>query len=466
MQVVCQNSCMSDEINRIYQAQQQFFATYASRDIPFRKAQLHKLHSAVKIHEHRLLDALHADLHKSAIEGYLTEIGLVLSECSHALAHVHQWARPKMIRPALVQLPSTCWIYPQPRGISLIIAPFNYPLQLALVPLVGALAAGNTAVIKPSEYTPHVSAAIAELVRETFDPQVVAVVEGDADVARQLLVHEWDYIFFTGSTSVGKVVAQAAAQHLTPCLLELGGKSPAIVAADADIRQTAKRIAWGKWVNAGQTCVAPDYVLVDRRVEQPLLAALGQVLHQFYGEDAQRSPDYGRIVNTRHYERLAALIPSGRVVQGGQMDRTERYIAPTILTDVALDSPIMQEEIFGPLLPVIPYDSLDQALGWVNARPKPLALYIFASDKMLQERVLRETQSGNACVNECTVQFGSSFMPFGGVGPSGLGQYHGKYSFAAFSHSRSVLKRWRSDFWFRWLPYTRLADKIFRLLLR
>lgn len=450
----------------LQQAQRDYFASHGTKDIMFRRTQLQKLYAAVKQHERALLDALHADLHKGDTEAYFSEIGLVLSECSHALANLERWARPKVVRPALVQLPATCWVYPESRGVSLIIAPFNYPLMLILVPLIGALAAGDTAVLKPSEYTPHVAQAIDNLVRETFAPELVTVVQGDAEIAKQLLALPWDFIFFTGSTGVGRIVAQAAAQHLTPCLLELGGKSPTIVAADADIALAAKRIAWGKWINAGQTCIAPDYVLVDRRVEQALLDALSQILRQSYGEDARLSNDYGRIVSVRHAERLVGLMASGRVVHGGQVDVHERYIGPTVLSDVALDSPIMQEEIFGPLLPVIGYDSLDEALRWVNARPAPLSLYVFSQDKALQERVLRETQSGNACVNDCTVQFGSLHLPFGGVGPSGMGRYHGRATFEAFSHSRSVLKKWGFDVWFRWLPYSRLANRMFRLLLR
>ncbi len=450
----------------VQQAQRDFFASHATKDVAFRQAQLRALYAAVKKREAKLLAALYADLHKGNVEGYFSEVGFVLNECSHALANITRWARPNMVRPALVQLPATCWVYPEPLGMALIIAPYNYPLQLLLAPLIGALAAGDTAVLKPSEYTPHVAQAIEDMVRETFDPAVVTVVQGDAEVSKQLLALPWDFIFFTGSTSVGRVVAQAAAQHLTPCLLELGGKSPAIVTADADIVSTAKRIAWGKWINAGQTCVAPDYVLVDRRIAQSLLNELSNTVRRFYGEDAQQSVDYGRIVNARHFQRLAALMASGRVVQGGQMDVATRYIAPTILTDVALDSPIMQDEIFGPLLPVIAYDTLDEALAWVNARPTPLSLYVFSQNKQLQARVLRETQSGNACVNDCTVQFGSPYLPFGGVGASGLGRYHGKATFEAFSHPRSVLKRWNFDVWFRWLPYGRVAERMFRLLLR
>ena len=364
-------------LSALQQAQRDYFASHATRDIAFRRAQLQKLYVAVKRHEHALLDALHADLHKGDTEGYFSEIGFTLNECRHALMNLGRWVRPKMVRPALVQLPATAWVYPEPRGVALIIAPFNYPLMLVLVPLIGALAAGDTAVLKPSEYTPHVAQAVEDLVRETFAPELVTVVQGDAEIAKQLLALPWDFIFFTGSTEVGRIVAKAAAQHLTPCLLELGGKSPTIVAADADIALAAKRIAWGKWINAGQTCIAPDYVLVDRRVEQALLNELGKILHQFYGEDARQSKDYGRIVSVRHAERLADLMASGRVVQGGQVEVSERYIAPTVLTDVAHDSPIMQEEIFGPLLPVIAYDTLDEALRLINAKPVPLSLYAF-----------------------------------------------------------------------------------------
>ena len=450
----------------VQQAQRRYFDSQATKDIAFRRAQLCKLSAAIKKHERNLLAAVRTDLHKGDTEGYFSEIGLVLGECRHALANLESWTRPRRVRTAVAQLPSTCWIYPEPRGLSLIIAPFNYPVLLALSPLVGALAAGDTAIIKPSEYTPHVSQALADLVSDTFAPELVTVVQGDAETSKQLLALAWEFIFFTGSTNVGKIVAQAAAQHLTPCLLELGGKSPAIVAVDADLESTAKRIVWGKWINAGQTCIAPDYVLVDRQVEQSLLQRLGQTLDRFYGADPQHSADYGRIVSDRHVERLVKLMASGRVVHGGQVDRAERYIAPTLLTDVRLNSPIMQEEIFGPLLPVIAYDTLDEALAWVNAWPKPLSLYVFARDRAIQRRVLRETQSGNACLNDCTVQFGSVHLPFGGVGASGMGQAHGKAAFEAFSHQRSVLKRWPFDVPFRWLPYGRWTERLFRLVVR
>ena len=452
---------------QIYRAQREFFATHATRPVAFRIEQLKRLREAMKKHERRLLDALHADLHKGETEAYFSEIGITQSECSHALAHVGRWAKPQRIRPALVQLPSSCWVYPEPLGTTLIIAPWNYSVQLVLAPLVGALAAGNTAVLKPSEFTPHVSAVLAELVRESFDPRVVALVEGDATVSQQLAALSWDLIFFTGSTRVGTAIAQSAAANLTPTVLELGGKSPCIVDADVNVEITANRIAWGKWVNCGQTCVAPDYVLVDKKIKQALLGDLTKAVRRFYGDDAQQSKDYGRMVNAQHFARVQSYLQQGRVVHGGQVDEAERFIAPTLMTDVDPNSPLMQDEIFGPLLPVIEYETLDEAIRFVNARPKPLSLYVFSNNKQVQDRVLSETHSGNAGVNEVTAQFGSPFMPFGGVGASGMGSYHGRASFDAFSQRRSVLKKSLGlDPWFRWLPYSKVADRMFRWLLK
>lgn len=463
--MVDSNLCSLD-IAELHQRQRAFFDQRHTQDLAQRRIQLRQLPRAIKHYEPRLLAAVKADLGKGAVEGYFSEIGLVLGECRHALANLGRWTRPQFVPMALAQLPATCWVQREPRGQSLIIAPFNYPIMLALGPLVGALAAGDTAAIKPSEYTPTVAQVLAELVRETFAPEWVSVVQGDAAVVRQLLAQHWDFIFFTGSTHVGKIIAQAAAQHLTPCVLELGGKSPTIIAADADLERTAKRIVWGKWINAGQTCIAPDYVLVQRSVMPPLIDRLRETLRQFYGPDPQRDAGYGRIVNPRHVDRLAALMASGKVVHGGQIDRDDRFIAPTLLTDVALDSPIMQEEIFGPLLPIIAYDTLDEALAWINAKPIPLSLYVFSQDRAIQQRVLREVRSGNAAINDCTLQFGSLHLPFGGLGPSGMGQAHGKATFDAFSHQRSVLKRWPFDFGFRWLPYSPLAERIIRLVVR
>jgi len=321
-------------------------------------------------------------------------------------------------------------------------------------PLVGAIAAGNCAVLKPSEISTHTSSAIANLIQKTFDPAYIAVVEGDADTSKALLAEKFDHIFFTGGTAIGKIVMEAAAKHLTPVTLELGGKSPCIVDADTDLKDTAKRITWGKYLNAGQTCIAPDYLLVDRRIKSDLLTEVQKCVADFYGQEPEKSPDYARIISHRHFDRLVPLLRDGEIVTGGQTRPEDKYIAPTVIDGVSWDSPIMEEEIFGPILPVLEYQDLNDAIAQINARPKPLALYLFSKDKQKQQQVLQQTSSGGVCLNDTVMQVGVTTLPFGGVGDSGMGNYHGKASFDTFSHFKSVLKK---GFWFdlnwRYPPY-------------
>lgn len=455
-------------IDSIFAAQRAFFGAGATRPVAFRLRQLERLGEALRAGEGPLTAALREDLGKSASEAFQTEFGQARVELNHALRNARAWARPRRLPPSLAQLPGAAFIQPEPRGVSLILAPWNYPVLMTLAPLIPALAAGNTAIVKPSELAPATSAALAQLVADHFDPGLVAVVEGDATAARALLEQPVDFIFFTGGTSTGRAIAEAAARQLTPCVLELGGKSPALVAADADVDRAARRIAWGKYLNAGQTCIAPDYVLVDRRVMPAFLDGLKRHITAFYGEDPRRSPDYGRIVNRRHFDRLSACLGDGRVVHGGQTNADDRYIAPTVLDDVNVDGPLMRDEIFGPLLPVIPAGSMDEAIAFVNARPKPLALYVFSRDRKTQEDVLRRAPSGGACVNDVMFQIASPYMPFGGVGASGYGAYHGRHGFDAFSHLRSVVMKPSGglDFWFRYAPIQRSYDRILRWILR
>ena len=421
--------------------QRAHFQTGASRSLNYRRAQLRKLREAIETREQLLFDALHADLRKSPYHAYATEIGLVHSEIRHALRHLPAWMTPRRVRTPPLVWPARGFVQPEPRGVALIIGPWNYPFQLLFLPLIGALAAGNTAVLKPSEFAPRTAAAIDDLIRATFSAECVAVVQGELEVAEALLHEKFDTIFFTGSTQVGRRVMAAAARHLTPVTLELGGKCPCLVCADAPIEVAARRIAWGKFMNAGQTCVAPDFVLVDRRVGAGLVEAMKRVLREFYGEDPQKSADYGRIVNRKHLNRLAGYLGSARVAHGGQIDPEDLYLAPTILTDVPKDSPVTQEEIFGPLLPVMESDSLDEALALLRDRPTPLALYLFTQNRAVQERVLAATRSGGVCFNDTVSHILGEHLPFGGLGESGLGAYHGKASFDAFTHYRSVLRR-------------------------
>lgn len=419
-----------------------FFATHITKDVDFRIAQLKKLRQAIEKHERALLDAVKADFNKHEFEAYGTELALVLKELDTAISQTARWAQPKKVGTALFFFKASSYIISEPYGTVLVIAPWNYPIQLSLLPIVGAIAAGNCVALKLSEWAPATSAVVAKLIAEALDPRHVAVFEGEVSVAQELLHHKFDYIFFTGSTAVGKHVYQAAAKHLTPVTLELGGKSPCIVTPDADIALSAKRIMWGKLVNAGQTCIAPDYILAHSSIKDALIAACKKAAHAMYGKNAAQSPYYARIISDRHFNRLEKLTHgSGEIAFGGESIATERYLSPTILDGVQPDDPIMQEEIFGPILPILTYDSLDQAIAFVNERPKPLALYAFTRSQRTANRILRETSSGGACVNDTLMHIGNDNMPFGGVGESGMGGYHGKYSFDYFSHQKSVMDR-------------------------
>ena len=423
------------------QRQRVFFQSGATQPLRFRLAQLRRLHDALLADEPALLAALHADLRKPSQEAFATEIGLVLAEIRHALRHLRAWMKPDRRRTPWLAWPARGYVRPEPRGVALIIGPWNYPLQLLFSPLVGAMAAGNCAVLKPSEFAPETARVMARLIGAAFPDEYVAVVAGERDVAEALLHEKFDRIFFTGSTPVGRAVMAAAARHLTPVTLELGGKCPCLVCADAPIDVTARRIAWGKFMNAGQTCVAPDFVLVDQKVQNALVAALKRTLREFYGDDPQKSPAYGRIVNRRHWERLRGYLGQGQLAYGGQHDADDLYLGPTILTNVPVDAPVMQEEIFGPILPVLEFNDLDHALEMLRERPTPLALYLFSRDRGTQECVLAGTRSGGVCLNDTITHMVGHGLPFGGLGESGLGAYHGKASFDSFTHYRSVLRR-------------------------
>jgi aldehyde dehydrogenase (NAD+) len=353
----------------------------------------------------------------------------------------------------------------QPLGVVLIIGPWNFPFQLVMSPLMGAIAAGNCAIIKPSELAPATSRVVAQLVAETFDPQYIAVMEGGVDTAQALLAEKFDHVFFTGGTRVGQIVMAAAAQHLTPVTLELGGKSPCLVEPDVPLEMTAKRIIWGKFVNSGQACIAPDYLLVNEAVVEPLIAALRQTLTEFFGDNPAASPDLARIINDQQFDRLVGLLDSGRILTGGDYDRHQRYIAPTLMDQVTWEDPVMADEIFGPILPILTYRQLDEAIAQINARPKPLALYLFTRNKAHQKQVLSATTSGGVCLNDVFLQVAVWGLPFGGVGASGMGAYHGKTSFDTFSHQRSVLKKpfWLDASW-RYAPYASKLDFFKKLI--
>lgn len=411
-----------------------------TRPREYRERQLDGLTAMLLQHTSRWEAALKADLGKGEIEAHLTEIGFLVAEARAAKRSLRRWMAPRPVAAPLALQPAVAKTIAQPLGAALIIAPWNYPLQLALAPLIGAIAAGCAAVVKPSEVAPATSALLAELAPQHLDPRSVRVVEGAVDETTALLEQRWDLIFYTGSAKVARVVAAAAAKHLTPTILELGGKSPAYVHRSADIPATARRLAWGKWINAGQTCVAPDHIRVDREIADELVEELRRATAEQLG-DARTSPDYGRIVNGRHLERLKGLLGSGIAVTGGEVDEADRFMAPTILVDVDDASPVMQEEIFGPILPVLPVDGVDGFLETMRGAEKPLALYVFARDRDAVRRVERETSSGALGVNIAVAHVGAASLPFGGVGESGSGAYHGKHSFEAFSHVKPVLSK-------------------------
>ena len=444
---------IASTIPHLIQQQREFFRTEQTYPIAFRLEQLTKLKQAIIDRQAEIVQAAKADLGRPAFEAYF-EIA-TLGEINLALKQLKNWVKPKRVKSPIDQFPASAWIQPDPLGVVLIIGPWNYPFQLMMSPLVGAIAAGNCAILKPSEHAPHTSKVVAQLIVATFDPRYVAVTEGDAEISKQLLAEKFDHIFFTGGTAIGRIVMTAAAQHLTPVTLELGGKSPCIVDRDTHIDRTAKRIAWGKLINTGQTCIAPDYLLVQSQIKTELVDRIKYYIKEFYGDNPAVSPDYGRIIHRQHFDRLVAFLDRGEIVLGGDYNAADRYLAPTLIDGVTWDDPVMQDEIFGPILPILTYDNLEDAISQVNARPKPLALYFFSQDRANQERVLRATSSGGVCINDTVMQVGVNSLPFGGVGESGIGAYHGKASFDTFSHFKSVLRR---EFWlelgWRYAPYT------------
>ncbi|HCY6728269.1 TPA: aldehyde dehydrogenase [Staphylococcus aureus] len=418
-----------------------FFNTQQTKDISFRKEQLKKLSKAIKSYESDILEALYTDLGKNKVEAYATEIGITLKSIKNARKELKNWTKTKNVDTPLYLFPTKSYIKKEPYGTVLIIAPFNYPFQLVFEPLIGAIAAGNTAIIKPSELTPNVARVIKRLINETFDANYIEVIEGGIEETQTLIHLPFDYVFFTRSENVGKIVYQAASENLVPVTLEMGGKSPVIVDETANIKVASERICFGKFTNAGQTCVAPDYILVHESVKDDLITALSKTLREFYGQNIQQSPDYGRIVNLKHYHRLTSLLNSAQmnIVFGGHSDEDERYIEPTLLDHVTNDSAIMQEEIFGPILPILTYQSLDEAIAFIHQRPKPLSLYLFSEDENATQRVINELSFGGGAINDTLMHLANPKLPFGGVGASGMGRYHGKYSFDTFTHEKSYI---------------------------
>lgn len=443
----------NEQIVKIAAAQKAFFRSGKTLDIDYRLSALKRLKAAIKRWKKPLIEALWADLHKSYEEAYLTELSIVLGEIDNHIRHLKSWASPKRCSTPLKMFPSRSKVISEPLGNSLIISPWNYPVQLLLNPLVGAISAGCTAILKPSPYVESVSKVIEKLISESFDEEYIAVVQGNRDVNTALLEQRYDIIFFTGSPSLGRKVMAAAAKNLTPVVLELGGKSPCIVDKGADLGTIARRIAWGKSLNAGQTCIAPDYLLVHKDVKEALIAAVAQEFKSLLGDNPKECRHFVRIVNDKAFDRLVGYLEGAEIVTGGEHDKATRYIAPTIIDNVSLDSPIMQEEIFGPIFPVVTFSNIDEAISLVTEREKPLALYYFGDNKTANH-VLKQTSSGGACVNDTIMHIANEKLPFGGVGNSGMSSYHGRESFDVFSHRRAVVTTptWL-DIPFRYMPY-------------
>ena len=454
------------DIQALLTAQRAYFSTGATLPLSTRKGALKRLKTAIQRREGDICAALRSDLNKSSAESYMCEVGLTLSELSYVERHLPFWMGDRRHLTPLAQFPARSFTVQEPYGVVLIMSPWNYPFLLTMEPLIGAIAAGNCCVVKPSAYSPATSAVVRDILTECFPPELVAVVEGGRAENQALLDQKFDYIFFTGGVEVGKEVMARAAEHLTPVTLELGGKSPCIVDATARLDLAAKRLVFGKLLNCGQTCVAPDYLLIDRRVKDRFLAHVRKWVALQYG-DALDNQGYVRMVNRKHFDRVMGLIDPSKVVFGGKGDPDTLKIQPTVLNNVSPEDPVMQEEIFGPVLPVLTFDRVEEALDFVNARPHPLALYLFSRDKRVQELFLRRLSFGGGCINDTIIHLATSRMPFGGVGNSGMGSYHGKASFDTFSHRKSIVRKssW-VDLPVRYAPYSPLKDKLLRLFLR
>lgn len=439
------------------------FKSGKTRSLAWRKEQLLSLKAGVAAHEAEIVEALHKDLGKPKTEAVMAEVDYLIKEAAMAVKHLHKWVKPKSVGSPLATLPARSRIQPEPMGVALIIGAWNYPIQEVFGPLIGAIAAGNCAVLKPSEGAPHASEVLRKIADEFLDPDAFATFLGAVDETTVLLEQRFDKIFFTGGSSIGRIVMTAAAKHLTPVTLELGGKSPVIVAADADLEVTAKRVVWAAFLNGGQLCVRPDYCLVEESVYEKFLGLLKTTTEAFYGQDMKASPDYARIVHERHFDRLAKKLEGADVLIGGETDRDSLYIAPTILRDVSPEAPAMQEEIFGPILPVLKVASMDDAIAFVNEREKPLAVYAFTGSNETGERFVNETSSGTIMVNDAVMFQLNHQLPFGGVGESGMGSFHGKFTFDTFSHMKSVMKRgFFADAPMRYPPYTDKALELTR----
>ena len=455
------------EIKELINKQRKFYSSNISKDLKFRIQNLKLLKSIIIKYEKKIQEALRLDLGKSETEAYMTEIGMVLDEIKYNIKHLAKWAKKKYVSTPLSQFPARSYRIPEPRGLVLIISPWNYPFLLSIQPLIGAIAAGNCVIIKPSEYSVNTSKLLKKILTEIYSEAYVTVVLGEKEVAQELLKEKFDYIFYTGSTKIGKIVMEAAAKNLTPVTLELGGKSPCIVDEKCNVELAAKRIAYGKILNSGQTCVAPDYVFVHQNVKEQFLNCLIKYLKNFLGENALNNSDYPKIINEMQFNRIISLIDKEHVIYGGGYNRNILKIEPTILTIKDMTSKVMQEEIFGPILPIIGYNNLDYIINYININPKPLALYLFTNNKKIEKRILKEVSYGGGCINDTIIHLANKRLGFGGVGNSGIGEYHGKFSFDTFSHYKSIIKKSNHiDLPVRYHPYSKVKEKLIRMFMK
>jgi len=456
----------TEDIKLIIDRQREFFASGRTFDINYRIEILKKLRSLIILHEKDIIDALWKDFHKPEFEVIGTETRFVLKELNFAIRKLRSWARSKRVRTPIIHFLSYSYIKPQPYGQVLVLSPWNFPFQLAFMPLIGALAAGNCVIVKVSRQAPNITSVMEQIVGNLPD-ELVAMINGDHSISEYLLNQKFDYIFFTGSCNVGKYVMQKAAENLTPVSLELGGKNPCVVASDARLDIAARRIAWGKFLNGGQTCISPDYVLIDKKVKARFLELISDEIKGFYGEDPKSSEHFSRVISSSNVDRLACLMTAGKIITGGQIDNADRFVAPTVISDVLPGDLIMKEEIFGPILPVIDFSDFEEVYPIIELNPKPLATYIFSRNRRLINEFIRKTRAGTAGVNETVMQIASPYLPYGGVGHSGIGRYHGKKSFETFSNMRSVLvKSNLFDIPIRYAPYSRLKINLIKLLMR
>ncbi len=455
------------DIKRIVERQREFFYQDKTKILRFRMEALNRLEKSIRNHQQDIYRALKKDLNKSEFESYMTEVGMTLAELSYVKKHLPLWNQKQWKISPLAQFPSSSFTLREPYGVVLVMAPWNYPFMLCMEPLIGALAGGNCCVVKPSAYAPAVSEILSQIISEVFPEKYVAVVNGGREENTLLLEQRFDYIFFTGGVTVGKMVMEKAAEHLTPVTLELGGKSPCIVAKDADLSLAARRLVFGKYLNSGQTCVAPDYLLIDEEIKEEFLSLVVYWIEKMWGKEPLENPDYPKMINEKHYNRVLGLVDGEKITCGGYGKRETLQITPTVLEDIKWDSPVMQEEIFGPILPVLTYKNLDEAIEKVREREKPLALYLFTENNQMQKKVLKQVSFGGGCINDTIIHLATSRMGFGGVGGSGMGSYHGKKSYETFTHEKSIVKKsTKLDLPIRYQPYTKGKEVLLKLFLR